>query len=113
MGDLPGNCFNNCLEPFILGGLFSVSIMLSTEIYGGDIGGAEASGSLTFSLYESDGVTPVLVQEAPEPGSLMLAGIGLLGLFKVTATLRAPRSTSGTVSSEVGDLRSAMKMPFQ
>lgn len=79
-GELFG-CFNNCLEPFTLGEAFNVSMMLTSGITEGDIGGADATGSLTFSLFESDGTTPVLVQEAPEPTSVMLTGLGLIALL--------------------------------
>jgi hypothetical protein len=73
-------CFNNCLEPFTLGEAFNVSMMLTSGITEGDIGGADATGSLTFSLFESDGITPVLVQEAP-PTTVLLTVSGLVALL--------------------------------
>jgi hypothetical protein len=89
----PGTCFTDYLAPFTLGEYFDVSLTAFAFIEGGDIGEDQVSSSVTFSLFESDGVTPVAIQESPEPTSLLLAGLGLMALFGATSPRKEPRES--------------------
>lgn len=67
------------LIPFTLGEPFTVSLMATASIEGvADFGGGDTvMDSLSFELFEADGVTPVQFFATPEPGSLMLVAAGL------------------------------------
>jgi MYXO-CTERM domain-containing protein len=71
--------------PFTLGVPFGISISDTVRAVSVDFfdGYSFASSNISFSLFEADGVTPVLIEQTeptPEPGTLglALAGIGLL-----------------------------------
>ena len=67
---------NSVLLPFTLGTPFDISIVEQAEVSGiggVDGGGASVDNFVSFSLFEVDGVTPVLIEPTPELGTLGLA----------------------------------------
>jgi hypothetical protein len=72
-------------EPIELGEAFqfnaSASATGQSSFFQG-MGDSAANASYTFEFFEADGVTPVAVTETPEPRALILAAIGLSGLWR-------------------------------
>jgi len=68
--------------PFTLGQTFEFldSVEAATSGGGGNPHFISPNTSFSFSFFEADGTTPVVISEVPEPQALALLGAGLLGL---------------------------------
>jgi hypothetical protein len=82
----PGGIFGT--YTFELGVPFQINLSAAAEGEGFSIegpGDADAEAAITFSLFESDGVTPVTFSSAaPEPGTIVLCILGLVGSISVS-----------------------------
>jgi hypothetical protein len=89
----------DALQPFELGVPFQIDLSAEAGadgVYPLGLGDAGASVTLSFSLFESDGVTPVTFASVPEPGTIVLCMLGLVAsilasLLKPVMTDRRPR----------------------
>jgi hypothetical protein len=74
-----GECTIDELLPFTLGTPFNIGIFDSASLTAEDsnFGSAEGDSDIQFSLFEADGVTPVMIEPVPEPGALGLALLGM------------------------------------
>ena len=67
-------CIYDELLPFTLGTPFDISVYDDAYLTAqSDVSGsAEGDSYIQFSLFEADGVTPVMIEPVPEPGALAL-----------------------------------------
>ena len=87
---------NGQYYPFTLGQAFNFSYSGTAAGFSDAIGDGEGSTNMQFQFrfFEADGVTPVAVEAAPEPGSLALLGValGMLAVSKSKFLYRVRKS---------------------